>query len=236
MTNDKANCQGCRGIAPANAHLSLPNPAGYHISKNEKICRNVTTDETEVGYMLLDIYIYPHPILLKKAEPVEVFDAELEKLASDMTDTMYEGNGVGLAAPQIGLSKRLFVVDTSLPEEPSSLKVYVNPKIILKENPIVWNEGCLSLPGLYRDVNTFSHVIIEAQDVHGQVFREEAHELRAVALLHEYSHLDGSVFIDRLSPLKRSLVKKSWSKHARRDAEKTYKDTHIHCVFDGPVL
>lgn len=183
--------------------------------------------------MLLKLYIYPHPILLKKAEPVEKFDADLEKLVEDMAETMYEGNGVGLAAPQIGLSKRLFVVDTSMPEEPSSLRAYVNPKIILKDKPIVWNEGCLSLPGLYRDVNTFGHVIIEAQDVHGDVFREEAQDLQAVALLHEYSHLEGSVFLDRLSPLKKSMAKKFWSKHVKREAEKTYKDTHIECIFDG---
>ena len=104
--------------------------------------------------MILDLYIYPHPVLLQVAEPVETFDNDLKKLVDDMADTMYEGNGVGLAAPQIGLSKRLFVVDTSAPEEPSTLKAYVNPKIIVKDQPIVWNEGCLSLPGLYRDVQT----------------------------------------------------------------------------------
>ena len=183
--------------------------------------------------MLLKLYIYPHPILLKKAEPVDKFDADLEKLVTDMAETMYEGNGVGLAAPQIGLSKRLFVVDTSLPEKPSQLRAYINPKIILKDTPIVWNEGCLSLPGLYRDVNTFEHVIIEAQDVHGQTFREEAHDLQAVALLHEFSHLEGSVFIDRLTPLKKSMTRKFWLKHVRREAEKTYKDTNLQCVFDG---
>ena len=144
---------------------------------------------------------------------------------------MYEGNGVGLAAPQIGLSKRLFVVDTSAPEEPSTLKAYVNPKIIVKDQPIVWNEGCLSLPGLYRDVQTYGHVIVEAQDVEGNWFREEAKELRAVALLHEYAHLDGSVFIDRLSPLKLRLVRKSWGKRIRREAEKTYSESNLHCVF-----
>ena len=135
--------------------------------------------------MILDLYIYPHPVLLQVAEPVETFDDDLKKLVDDMADTMYEGNGVGLAAPQIGLSKRLFVVDTSAPEEPSTLKAYVNPKIIVKDQPIVWNEGCLSLPGLYRDVQTYGHVIVEAQDVEGNWFREEAKELRAVALLHE---------------------------------------------------
>ena len=105
--------------------------------------------------MILDLYIYPHPVLLQVAEPVETFDDDLKKLVDDMADTMYEGNGVGLAAPQIGLSKRLFVVDTSAPEEPWTLKAYVNPKIIVKDQPIVWNEGCLSLPGLYRDVQTY---------------------------------------------------------------------------------
>ena len=133
--------------------------------------------------MILDLYIYPHPVLLQVAEPVETFDDDLKKLVDDMADTMYEGNGVGLAAPQIGLSKRLFVVDTSAPEEPSTLKAYVNPKIIVKDQPIVWNEGCLSLPGLYRDVQTYGHVIVEAQYVEGNWFREEAKELRCKSLL-----------------------------------------------------
>lgn len=181
--------------------------------------------------MLLDIYVYPHPILLQKAEPVTVFDAALEKLVEDMAETMYEGLGVGLAAPQIGRSIRLFIVDTSTPEEPARLKAYINPKIILKDDPVVWNEGCLSLPGLYRDVNTFSHVIIEALDVHGEVFREEARDLQAVALLHEYRHLDGGVFIDRLPPLKRRMAQKFWSKHVHREAEKVYGEMKIHCVF-----
>ena len=131
--------------------------------------------------MILDLYIYPHPVLLQVAEPVETFDDDLKKLVDDMADTMYEGNGVGLAAPQIGLGKRLFVV--------------------------------------------------EAQDVEGNWFREEAKELRAVALLHEYAHLDGSVFIDRLSPLKLRLVRKSWGKRIRREAEKTYSESNLHCVF-----
>ena len=182
--------------------------------------------------MLLDLYIYPHPVLLKVAEPVTEFDAKLKTLIEDMAETMYEGLGVGLAAPQVGISKRIFVVDTSTQEEPSSLKAYINPKIILKDDPVVWNEGCLSLPGLYRDVRTFAHVIVEAQDVEGNTFREEAHELRADAILHEYSHLDGSVFIDRLAPIKRSLVKKHWAKNVYKAAEKTYKDTKLHCVFN----
>ncbi len=181
--------------------------------------------------MIRDLYIYPHPILLQTAKPAESFDEDLKTLIGDMADTMYEGNGVGLAAPQIGLSLRVFVVDTSAPEEPSSLRAYVNPKIVLKDRPIIWNEGCLSLPGLYRDVQTFGHVIVEAQDADGKPFREEATDLRAVAILHEYAHLDGSVFIDRLSPLKLRLVRKSWGKRIRREAEKTYSESNLHCVF-----
>ncbi|MBQ3894509.1 MAG: peptide deformylase, partial [Clostridia bacterium] len=148
--------------------------------------------------MLLDLVLYPHPILKAVAEPVTVFDADLEKLAADMAETMYEGRGVGLAAPQIGKSIRMFIVDTSMPEEPHTLRVYINPEILLKDDPCVWNEGCLSVPGIYRDVPTYAHVKIKAQDVHGEWFEEEATELRAVALLHEYRHLDGGVFIDRL--------------------------------------
>lgn len=181
--------------------------------------------------MILDLYIYPHPILTQKAEPVTEFDEKLKKLIEDMADTMYEGQGVGLAAPQVGISKRIFIVDTSTPEEPSSLRAYINPRIILKDDPVVWNEGCLSLPGLYKDVNTFAHVIIEAQDIHGETFREEAHELRAVALLHENSHLDGSVFIERLSPVKRNLTRKFWNKNAHKMADKVYGESKLKCVF-----
>lgn len=181
--------------------------------------------------MLLDLYIYPHPILFKQAEPITTFDASLKTLIADMTETMYEGNGVGLAAPQIGKSIALFIVDTSAPEEASSLKAYINPKIIAADHPIVWNEGCLSLPGLYKDVNTFGHVIIEAQDENGEWFREEAHELRAVALLHEFAHLEGHVFIDRLSPFNQSRVKRYWAKHYRREVERTYADSKVQCVL-----
>lgn len=181
--------------------------------------------------MILDLYIYPHPILSKVAEEVTVFDAELEKLIEDMAETMYEGQGVGLAAPQIGLSKRIFIVDTSTIEEPSALKAYINPRIILMDDPVIWNEGCLSLPGLYKDVSTYAHVIIEAQDVKGNVFREEARELQAVALLHEYRHLEGGVFIDRLAPVKRNLTRKFWYKNAHKLAEKTYHESKLKCVF-----
>ncbi len=181
--------------------------------------------------MILDLYIYPHPVLSRKAEPVTEFNDELKTLIENMAETMYEGAGVGLAAPQVGLSKRLFVVDTSTAEEPSNLKAYINPKIIQKDDPLVWNEGCLSLPGLYRDVKSFGHVIIEAQDAEGNTFREEAHELRAVAILHEYSHLEGSVFIDRLAPIKKRMANKFWTKHVYRETEKLYGDTKLHCVF-----
>lgn len=181
--------------------------------------------------MLLDLYIYPHPVLAKKAEPVTAFDDELKTLIENMAETMYEGAGVGIAAPQVGLSKRMFLVDTSTAEEPSNLRAYINPVIIKKDKPVVWNEGCLSLPGLYRDVNSFAHVIVEAQDADGNTFREEAHELRAVAILHEYSHLEGSVFIDRLAPLKRRMANKFWAKHVYREAEKLYGESRLHCVF-----
>lgn len=184
--------------------------------------------------MLLDIYIYPHPILSKVAEPVTEFDDALRELVENMAETMYEGLGVGLAAPQVGISRRLFVVDVSAPDEPSTLKAYINPVVIKKDSPVVWNEGCLSLPGLYRDVKTFEHVIIEAQDVHGEKFREEANGLRAVALLHEFSHLEGSVFVDRLPPLKKKMAFKFWKKHVYREAEKVYKDTSLHCIFAEP--
>ena len=94
--------------------------------------------------MLLDLYIYPHPVLSRVADPVDAFDEALSKLVADMTETMYEGCGVGLAAPQVGVSRQIFIVDTSAESEQPSLRAYINPKIILKGSPVVWNEGCLS--------------------------------------------------------------------------------------------
>ncbi|MCL2325184.1 MAG: peptide deformylase [Proteobacteria bacterium] len=182
--------------------------------------------------MLLDLIIYPHPVLKAVAKPIEVFDESLSELIANIVETMHEGAGVGLAAPQVGLSLQLFVVDTSTPEEPSALRTYINPRIILQDKPILWEEGCLSLPGLYREVPTHQHVIIEARDARGEWFREEAHDLRAVAILHEFAHLQGSLFIDRLNPVKRNLTKKYWAKNAAKLTEHTYRDTKLHCKMN----
>lgn len=181
--------------------------------------------------MLLDIVIYPHPILKQIAEPVEHFDDDLRELIANMRETMRVGLGVGLAAPQVNKSIQLFIVDTSRPDETSNFKAYINPKIILKDEAVIWNEGCLSLPGLFREVETFEHVIVEAQDEWGKTFTEEARDLRAVAIAHEYEHLQGKVFIDRLNPVKRSLSRKFWNKNSKRLAQKMYKDTDLKCIF-----
>lgn len=181
---------------------------------------------------ILELVMYPNPILSQVAEPVEEFSEDFPKLIADMAETMYEGKGVGLAAPQIGLSKRLFIVDVSAPDEPHNLKVFINPTIVQQDTPVIWNEGCLSLPGLYRDVKTFNHVIVDAFDIKGNPFRHEASDIEAVAILHENAHLDGKVFIDRLAPVKRSLVKKFWKKNAERLCKETYKDSRIHVRWE----
>ena len=166
---------------------------------------------------LLPIVQYPDPRLSTVAKPVTVFDDALKTLAADMAETMYEAPGVGLAAPQIGQLIRMIVIDIS--EEKDALRVLVNPEIISSSEELnECEEGCLSLPGLYEKVKRPAFVKVRAQDLDGNPFEIECDELLSVCVQHEIDHLDGKVFIDHLSTLKKS---RAAAKLAKRRKEET---------------
>lgn len=155
--------------------------------------------------MIYPIVKFPDPILQQPAEPVTVFDAELRKLVDDMFTSMYDAQGIGLAAPQIGISKRLTVIDLSFQKKPEDKIVLINPEVIQIKGKQVEEEGCLSLPEIRDRVVRAAEVKVRAQDVDGKPFEVEGTELLARAIQHEIDHLDGILFIFRLSRLKRDL-------------------------------
>jgi len=169
---------------------------------------------------LLNILRYPDPRLHKVAKPVTVFDARLKKLAADMAETMYDAPGVGLAATQVDVHEQLVVIDTS--ETHDQLQVFINPEITwASEERRVYDEGCLSVPGIYDGVERPARVKVKALDLDGKPFEIEADELLAVCIQHEMDHLKGKVFVEYLSPLKRNRIKTKLLKEERElDREK----------------
>lgn len=159
---------------------------------------------------LLPIFHYPEPVLLTVGKPVgdDEFGVELETLVADMFETMSEAHGVGLAAPQVGVSKRLFVMDTPVEGGESERHVLINPEIIHIEGEQTGDEGCLSFPGLFQVVKREMRVIARAQNVKGEEFELDVSELAARCILHETDHCDGIVFLDRMTPLKRQFAKR----------------------------
>jgi peptide deformylase len=158
--------------------------------------------------MIFPIVKYGNPVLEKRAEEVTVFDGELQTLIEDMFESMYEAKGVGLAAPQIGISRRIAVVDVTFKEDPKAKLVLINPEIIHTEGKHTQSEGCLSIPDFRENVTRPSKVTARAQDVHGKTFEKTGEELLARALLHETDHLNGKLYISHLSALKRDLMKR----------------------------
>jgi peptide deformylase len=158
--------------------------------------------------MIYPIVKYGNPVLEKQAAPVTVFDEELQKLVDDMFESMYAAHGVGLAAPQIGISKRLAVIDTTFKEDPDAKLVLANPEIIHTEGRHTQNEGCLSIPDFRESVTRPRKVTIRAQDVKGNFFEKTGEELLARAFLHETDHLNGKLYISHISALKRDLMKR----------------------------
>jgi peptide deformylase len=156
--------------------------------------------------MIYPIVKYPEKVLETKAGPVTAFDAKLAQLVDDMFESMYAAKGIGLAAPQIGISKRLTVIDLSFKDNPHEKIVLINPEIILREGKQYEEEGCLSLPDIRDKVRRDAHVVVRAQNVQGEWFEMEGTELLARAMQHEIDHLDGVLFIFRLSKLKRDLA------------------------------
>lgn len=157
--------------------------------------------------------IYPivklgNPVLEKAAAPVSAFDDELKKLVEDMFESMYAAHGVGLAAPQIGISKRLAVVDITFKEDPNAKLVLINPEIIHTEGRQSQNEGCLSIPEFREPVTRARKVTVRAQDIEGKTFEHTGEDLLARAFLHETDHLNGKLYLSHLSALKRDLIKR----------------------------
>jgi peptide deformylase len=159
------------------------------------------------------IYQYPEPVLREQTEPVVEFDGRLFELAEDMAETMYEAPGVGLAAPQIGRSIQLIVVDTSVdPEGTKEYMALVNPQITDHQGSQIDEEGCLSVPELTAKVKRYKKITVDYHDLQGKECQLTTEDRFAVVLQHEIDHLNGILFIDHLSPLKRSLYKKKVKK------------------------
>ena len=159
---------------------------------------------------LLRIAHYPEPVLLAVGKPVgeEEFNADLERRVGDMFETMYKAGGVGLAAPQVFDSRRLFVMDVPDEEGKSNKLTFINPEIVTVEGEQIGEEGCLSFPGVYQTVQRQMRVIVRAQDIRGETFEADLKDLAARCVLHETDHCDGIVFLDRMSALKRQLAKR----------------------------
>jgi len=161
---------------------------------------------TETMGKIHEVVKYPNPVLAKRGEPVTVFDGKLKKLVDEMFDSMYAAQGIGLAAPQISISKRIAIVDVSFQKNSEDKVVLINPEIVDRNGRQVEEEGCLSLPEIREKVARAEWVKVKAQDVTGKWVEVEGEELLARALQHEIDHLDGVLFIDHLSRLKRDLV------------------------------
>ena len=162
----------------------------------------------------LRILEYPDPRLRTKAQPVEKVDDEIRQLAADMLETMYEAPGIGLAATQVDVHKRLLVVDVS--DDRSQPYCLINPEIMEKDGVEVMEEGCLSVPGVYEKVERADHIKVRALGPDGEAFEMEADGLLAVCIQHEMDHLQGRLFVDYLSELKRQRIRKRLEKERRQ--------------------
>ncbi len=159
---------------------------------------------------LLKIVLYPEPVLLTVGRPVtdEEFEPKFGRVIDDMFETMHEAGGVGLAAPQIGISKRFFVMDVPDEAGKSNKLAFINPEIVSVEGEQIGDEGCLSFPGLYQTIKREMRVIVRAQDIKGKKFEMDLKELSARCVLHETDHCDGITFLDRMTILKREMAKR----------------------------
>jgi peptide deformylase len=174
--------------------------------------------------MVREILIWPDPALKVAAAPVARVDAGVRALLDDMAETMYAADGVGLAAPQVGVSLRVVVIDTSPRQEGQKLLHLVNPRIVKTEGETVYTEGCLSVPGEAEEVERAAKVWVEALDRDGKPFAVEAEGLLAIALQHELDHLEGVLFVDHLSSLKRDLIRKRMKKLKAERASETAEE------------
>ncbi len=167
---------------------------------------------------VLEIKKYPDPVLKKKAFPVENIDGALQELIDDMIDTMHDAPGIGLAAPQVGVSRRVIVVHVNLKEESYPLIVLINPEIVQVDGKVVSEEGCLSVPGYVSNIERAGIVLVKGLDREGSPVEFEAEGLMARALQHEIDHLDGILFVDRMSPIKREFFRKRYLRRLKETA------------------
>ena len=167
--------------------------------------------------MVREIRIYPDEVLKKKAETVTDFNEEIRQIVNDMFETMYKRGGVGLAANQVGILKRIVIIDLHSGKENQGKEqiVLINPEIVTLEGEEIKEEGCLSLPGLYKKVKRAAYAKVKAQNLNGEEFTIEGEGLLARAFQHEIDHLNGIVFIDRLSPLQKRLALEKYKKLKR---------------------
>jgi len=164
---------------------------------------------------LLEIVTYPNAVLDEPGEPVTEFGEDLRRLVADMFETMYEARGVGLAAPQVGVSQRLFVMDCSGGQDPAQRVALVNPEVLAVAGAQTGDEGCLSFPGVFFPVKRHLRAVVRAQDANGETFELDGMDLTARCMLHETDHCDGIVFINHTTALKREWVKRKMKKLAR---------------------
>ncbi|WP_312266865.1 peptide deformylase [Neisseria sp.] len=162
---------------------------------------------------LLNILKYPDERLHTVAKPVGEIDERIRTLVADMTETMYEARGIGLAATQVNVHERVVVMDLS--EERNELRVFINPTITVREGETTYEEGCLSVPGIYDTVTRAERITVEALDIDGKPFTLEADGLLAICVQHELDHLNGKVFVEHLSPLKQNRIKTKLKKRSR---------------------
>lgn len=165
----------------------------------------------------LTILEYPDPRLRTVAKPVTRFDAQLQTLIDDMAETMYAARGIGLAATQVDHHLRLLVLDVS--ESRDALQVFINPELLDRSGTLQQEEGCLSVPEIYAEVKRAETVTVRAQDASGEHFEQQLDGLAAICLQHEMDHLQGRLFVDYLSPIKRDMLKKKLARQRRQPAE-----------------
>lgn len=162
--------------------------------------------------MIRTILAYPDPELKKRSNPVTVITDKTRELVRDMAETMYDAPGVGLAAPQIGVHQRIIVIDVSAQDEPPELIVAINPEIIHAEGEVYEEEGCLSVPRFSANVRRHAKVVVKALNLDGEEVTYRADDLLSIAFQHEIDHLDGVLFIDHLSPLKKGIFRKRYQR------------------------
>ena len=162
------------------------------------------------------ILSYPHPLLVRKSTRIDNFDENVASLSRDLIDTMYDADGVGLAAPQIGINKRIFVLDCSREEEEKDCRIVINPEIEhVSEDLNSYKEGCLSIPGITEEVFRPKVIKVVYQDINGVLRRNTYDDLWSTCFQHELDHLNGKLFIDRLRPMKKILVKNKLKKSSK---------------------